>query len=370
MKTATLFDPLQLGDLTLANRIIMAPMTRNRAMPDGVPGSLAGTYYGQRASAGLIITEATQISPMGKGYFNTPGIHSPEQIDAWRQIVDRVHANDGAIFLQLWHVGRISHTSMLPDGVQPVAPSAIRAKSQTFTTAGPAAVSEPRALTIAEIRETIKDYGTAAVNARSAGFDGVELHAANGYLIDQFLRTGSNQRTDDYGGSAANRVRFLTEVLEAIASVWKPQSIGVRLSPLSTFNDMRDSDPEQTFSTAIGHLDTYGLGYLHVVERVRDTQPNNAADTALISRLRGMWSGVYVANGGYDRATGDEAVRNGHADAIAYGRPFLANPDLPYRLQHEIPLNVPDPGSFYGGTEKGYTDYPAREGIQEATRNE
>lgn len=362
MKAATLFDSLQLGDLTLANRIIMAPMTRNRALPDGVPGSLAGTYYGQRASAGLIITEATQISPMGKGYFNTPGIHSPEQIDAWRQIVDRVHANDGAIFLQLWHVGRISHTSMLPEGVQPVAPSAIRANSQTFTTAGPAAVSEPRALTIAEIRATIKDYGTAAANARSAGFDGVELHAANGYLIDQFLRTGSNQRTDDYGGSAVNRVRFLTEVLEAIASVWKPQSIGVRLSPLSTFNDMRDSDPEQTFSTAIRRLDKYGLGYLHVVERVRDTQPNTAADTALISRLRGIWSGVYVANSGYDRPTGEEAVRNGHADAIAYGRPFLANPDLPHRLQHGLQLNVPDPGSFYGGTEKGYTDYPAWEG--------
>jgi N-ethylmaleimide reductase len=370
MKATTLFDPLQLGALTLPNRVIMSPLTRNRAQPDGVPGALAATYYGQRASAGLIITEATQISPMGKGYFNTPGIYSPEQIDVWRQIVDRVHANGGTIFLQLWHVGRISHTSLLPGGVHPVAPSAIRANSQTFTTAGPAAVSEPRALTPAEIRETVNDYGTAAANARSAGFDGVELHAANGYLIDQFLRTGTNQRTDDYGGSAANRSRFLTEALEAVMGSWDPKSVGVRLSPLSTFNDMRDSDPEQTFSTAIRRLDTYGLGYLHVVERARDTRPNDAADTALISRLRGMWNGVYFANSGYDRATGEEAVRNGHADAIAYGRLFLANPDLPHRLQHGHQLNVPDPDSFYGGTEKGYTDYPAWQGIQEATRHE
>jgi N-ethylmaleimide reductase len=362
MNVKTLFEPLQLGALTLPNRIVMAPMTRNRAQPDGVPGAHAATYYGQRSSAGLIITEATQISPMGKGYFDTPGIHSPEQIDAWRTIVDRVHANGCAIFLQLWHVGRISHTSLLPGGVQPVAPSAIRANSHTFTVAGLTALSEPRALTLAEIQETVRDYGTAAANARSAGFDGVELHAANGYLIDQFLRTGSNRRTDDYGGSAANRARFLTEVVEAITGAWDPKSIGVRLSPLSTFNDMSDSDPEQTFSTAIRRLDSYGLGYLHVVERVRDTKPNDATDTALIRRLRGMWGGVYVANSGYDRATGEEAVRNGRADAIAYGRLFLANPDLPHRLQHGLQFNVPDPGSFYGGTEKGYTDYPAWEG--------
>jgi N-ethylmaleimide reductase len=362
MNVTTLFEPLQLGAITLPNRIVMAPMTRNRAQPDGVPGALAATYYGQRASAGLIITEATQISPMGKGYFNTPGIHSSDQIDAWRAIVDRVHADGGAIFLQLWHVGRISHTSLLPGGVQPVAPSAIRANGQTFTALGPTALSEPRALTLAEIRQTVRDYGTAAANARNAGFDGVELHAANGYLIDQFLRTKSNQRTDDYGGTAANRVRFLTEVLEAIAGAWDPKSIGVRLSPLSTFNDMSDSDPEQTFSTAIRRMDTYGLGYLHVVERVRDTQPNNAADTALIGRLRGMWSGVYIANSGYDGVLGEEAVRNGHADAIAYGRLFLANPDLPGRLLHGLQLNILDPGSFYGGTEKGYTDYPTWEG--------
>lgn len=361
MNAKTLFEPLQLGALTLRNRIVMAPMTRNRAQPDGVPGALAATYYGQRASAGLVITEATQISPMGKGYFNTPGIHSPEQIDAWRPIVDRVHAQGGAIFLQLWHVGRISHTSLLPGGVQPVAPSAIRANGQTFTAAGPVALSEPRALTLAEIRATVRDYGTAAAKARSAGFDGVELHAANGYLIDQFLRTRSNQRTDDYGGSAANRTRFLTEALEAITGAWDPKSIGVRLSPLSTFNDMSDSDPEQTFSTAIRSLNTYGLGYLHVVERARDTQPNDAANTALIGRLRRMWSGVYIANSGYDRVTGEEAVRNGYADAIAYGRLFLANPDLPHRLRHDLQFNVPDPRSFYGGTEKGYTDYPAWE---------
>jgi N-ethylmaleimide reductase len=362
VKTTTLFDPLQLGALTLPHRVIMAPMTRNRAKPDGTPGPWAETYYRQRTSAGLIITEATQISPMGKGYVNTPGIYLPEHVAAWRKIVDGVHNPGGRIFVQLWHVGRISHTSLLPNNVAPVAPSPVRARSQTATEKGFAHVSQPRALVLDEIKSTINDYRAAAAHAKDAGFDGVEIHAANGYLIDQFLRTESNQRTDDYGGSATNRVRFLTEVLEWIMGVWNPKSIGVRLSPLSTFNDMRDLDPEQTFSTAIRLLDTYGLGYLHVVERVRDTQPNNAADTALIRRLRGMWSGVYIANSGYDRATGEEAIRNGHADAIAYGRPFLANPDLPHRLQRGLQLNVPDSGSFYGGTEKGYTDYPAWEG--------
>lgn len=366
----TLYDPISVGNIRLANRIFMAPLTRNRALPDGVPGPWAATYYSQRASAGLIITEATQISPMGKGYFNTPGIHSEGQIAGWARIVDAVHAAGGRMFLQLWHVGRISHTSQLPDNASPVAPSPVRARSQTLTETGFVDVSEPRELPVREILATVEDYRIAARNAKSAGFDGVELHAANGYLIDQFLRTGSNQRTDGYGGSAANRTRFLTEVLEAITGVWDAKSIGVRLSPLSTFNDMRDSDPEETFSTVIRRLDTYGLGYLHVVERARDTQPNNAADTALIRRLRELWSGVYVANSGYDRATGEEAVRNGHADAIAYGRLFLANPDLPHRLQHSLQLNVPDPGSFYGGTEKGYTDYPVGEDIQEATCHE
>jgi N-ethylmaleimide reductase len=357
-----LYDPIQLGPLALRNRIFMAPMTRNRAQGDGVPGPLAATYYSQRASGGLMITEATQISPMGKGYVNTPGIHSAEQIEGWRVVLDRVHAAGGTMFLQLWHVGRISHTSMLPGGVQPVAPSAIRANAQTFTATGPAPVSEPRELTSDEIRQTVRDYAAAAANARKAGFDGVELHAANGYLIDQFLRTGVNKRTDEYGGSAANRVRFLTEVIEAVAETWPPHSIGVRLSPLGTFNDMSDSDPELTFSTVIRRLDAYGLAYLHVVERMRDAEPNDAAGMALIRRLRGLWNGVYIANSGYDRATGEEAVRDGRADAIAFGRLFLASPDLPHRLQHGLPFNVPDPGSFYGGTEKGYTDYPAWEG--------
>jgi N-ethylmaleimide reductase len=358
MKMTTLYDPMQLGSLALRSRVFMAPLTRNRARPDGVPGALAATYYSQRASAGLIITEATQISPMGKGYVNTPGIHSAEQIERWGAVVDRVHASGGTIFLQLWHVGRISHTSLLPGGLQPVAPSAVRANSQTFTTTGLTDVSDPRALTLAEIKQTVADYGTAAANARTAGFDGVEVHAANGYLIDQFLRTGANHRTDAYGGSAANRARFLTDVIEAVTKAWEPKSIGVRLSPLGSFNDMIDSDPEQTFGVAIERLNPYGLGYLHVVERAQDVLPNAEADTALIQRLRKAWRGVYVANSGYDRARGEAAVRSGHADAIAYGRLFLANPDLPRRLQDDAPFNAPDAAGFYGGSDKGYTDYP------------
>ena len=354
----TLYDPIQLGPLALRNRVFMAPLTRNRAEPDGVPGALASTYYRQRASAGLIVTEATQVSPMGKGYVGTPGIHSAEQVEAWRHVVNSVHAEGGSIFLQLWHVGRISHTSLLPGGVQPVAPSAIRANTQTFTPTGPADVSEPRALTLAEISQTVADYATAAANARAAGFDGVEVHAANGYLIDQFLRTGANHRTDAYGGSAANRSRFLMEVVEAVAKVWDPKSIGVRLSPIGTFNDMSDSDPEQTFGTAIEHLNGYGLAFLHVVERVQDAVANSEANAALIERLRRLWRGVYIANSGYDRERGETAVRSGHADAIAYGQLFLANPDLPRRLRDKGPFNTPDVASFYGGTDKGYTDYP------------
>ena len=350
----SLYDPIVLGDMKLSNRAFMAPLTRNRATPTGVPGPWASTYYSQRATAGLIVTEATQISPMGKGYINTPGIHSQEQIDGWKPVVEAVHRSGGHIFLQLWHVGRISHSSLLPGNASPVAPSAIRARAQTVVSTGFVDVSEPRALSLTEIQQTIEDYGRAASNARAAGFDGVEIHAANGYLIDQFLKSQSNVRTDAYGGSALNRVRFLGEVVEAVLNVWDPGRVGVRISPLGTFNDMGDANPEETFARVVDLLNRRRPGYLHVVE---DTIPvDQKAD--FFGRLRTAWNGIYVANGSYDAERGERAVSDGSADAVAYGRLFLANPDLPKRLSLRGPLNAPDTKSFYGGDEHGYIDYP------------
>ena len=349
-----LYDPIVLGDMKLSNRVFMAPLTRNRAAPDGVPGRLASTYYSQRASAGLIVSEATQISAMGKGYINTPGIHSEEQVAGWKQVVDAVHRSNGRMFLQLWHVGRISHSSLLPGDASPVAPSAIRARAQTVVETGFVDVSEPRALSLTEIRGTIEDYGRAASNAKAAGFDGVEIHAANGYLIDQFLRSKSNVRTDTYGGSAANRARFLGEVVEAVLKVWEPGRVGVRISPLGTFNDMGDANPEETFARVVDVLNGHRPGYLHVVE---DAIPVDC-DADFFGSLRSAWKGLYVANGGYDAERGERAVSDGSADAVAYGRLFLANPDLPTRLRRRGPLNVPDQASFYGGDEHGYVDYP------------
>ncbi len=356
---ANLFESVQLGSLVLANRVFMAPLTRNRADADGVPSELAATYYAQRASAGLIVTEATQISPMGKGYLNTPGIHSTEQVRAWSRIVDAVHKSKGRIFLQLWHVGRISHSSLLPNNAQPVAPSAIRANSQTLIATGLAPVSEPVALTASGLKETLDDFRRAASNAKEAGFDGVEIHAANGYLIDQFLRTGTNQRTDDYGGVASNRVRFLTEAVERVLEVWDSGQVGVRISPTGGFNDMTDDNPLETFSVAVARLNSYGLGYLHVVETAQNSKGSSEEDMAVSAQLRTLWKVLYVVNGGYDGPSGEEALRSGHADAVAYGRLFLANPDLPRRLQLGAALNEPDSTTFYGGDAVGYTSYPA-----------
>ena len=355
----TLFEPVQLGSLVLANRIFMAPLTRNRAHADGVPSELAATYYSQRASAGLIVTEATQISPMGKGYINTPGIHSNEQVRAWSRIVEAVHKSGGRIFLQLWHVGRISHTSLLRNNAQPVAPSAIRADSQTLIATGLAPVSEPIALTASGIKETLDDYRRAAGHAKEAGFDGVEIHAANGYLIDQFLKTGSNRRTDEYGGAASNRVRFLTETLERVLEAWDSSRVGVRISPTGGFNDMSDDNPLETFSVTVARLRCYELGYLHVVETAQNSKGSSKEDIAMSAHLRTLWKGLYVVNGGYDRFRGEEVLRTGHADAVAFGRAFLANPDLPRRLQLGAALNEPDPTTFYGGDAAGYTSYPS-----------
>jgi N-ethylmaleimide reductase len=355
---ANLFEPIQLGSLVLKNRVFMAPLTRNRADADGVPGDLAATYYSQRASAGLIVTEATQISPMGKGYINTPGIHSSEQVRAWSRIVESVHQSGGRIFLQLWHVGRISHSSLLPNNARPVAPSAIRANSQTLIATGLAPVAEPIALTANGISNTLDDYRRAAANAKEAGFDGVEIHAANGYLIDQFLKTGSNRRTDEYGGIASNRVRFLTETVERVLEVWDRGQVGVRISPTGGFNDMTDDRPRETFSAAVDRLNSYELGYLHVVETAQNSKGTSKEDLAMSAHLKTLWKGLYVVNGGYDRLRGEEAVRTGRGDAVAYGRAFLANPDLPRRLQLGAALNEPDAKTFYGGGAVGYTTYP------------
>jgi N-ethylmaleimide reductase len=350
-----LFSPLKLGRLELPNRIVMAPLTRNRAaMPGNVPQAINVTYYAQRASAGLIISEATPICEMGHGYPATPGIHSTEQIEGWKKVVDAVHAKGGRIFLQLWHVGRISHPSLLPGNALPVAPSAIKPDGQAFTYSGLQDFVTPRALEREEIPALIAEYRQAAENALEAGFDGIEVHAANGYLIDQFLRDGTNQRTDLYGGSIANRTRLLLEVVATVSKVWGANRVGVRLSPINSFNDMRDSYPQALFNQVADSLNPFGLAYLHVVEigmTGGETQPFDFAE------LRRAYRGNYMANGSYDKARGDAAIASGHADCVAYGVPFIANPDLVERFRTGAPLNAADQGTFYGGDEKGYTDY-------------
>ena len=352
-----LFTPFQLGPYRLANRMVMAPLTRNRAGPGGVPQALNAAYYAQRATAALIITEASQISPQGLGYPNTPGIHEPEQAAGWRRVTEAVHARDGRIFLQLWHVGRISHPALQPGGALPVAPSAIRPEGQAVTHEGPRDFVTPRALALREIPGIIDQYRAAARNAVSAGFDGVEVHAANGYLLDQFLRDGSNRRDDAYGGPIANRARLLLEVTEAVAEVWGAARVGVRISPVNSFNSMSDSDPDATFGTVAQALNRFGLAYLHVVERdSSDREPEPSYDRR---RLRNAFDGPYIANGSYDRLRGDWALASGGADLVALGKDFLANPDLPERFRRHAPLNQPDPATFYGGDGRGYTDYPA-----------
>lgn len=349
---APLLSPYKLGDLTLKNRMVMAPMTRSRAIDGNVPNPLAIEYYAQRASAGLIITEATQVSPQGVGYIRTPGIHSAEQVAAWRKITDAVHKAGGRIFAQLWHVGRVSH----PDfhgGALPVAPSAIAAKGTVFTPQGPKEMVTPRALELSEIPGIVEQFRKGAENAKAAGFDGIELHGANGYLLDQFTRDGSNKRTDAYGGSIENRTRFPLEVTDAVISVWGKERVGYRISPKGAFNDMSDSDPIATFSHLASELSKRGIGYLHVVD------PVTPVDGRVTPVLRKIFKGTYIVNQGFDAQTGNAAIARGEADLVAFGAPFLANPDLPIRFAKNAPLNTPDPATFYAGEEKGYIDYPA-----------
>jgi len=353
---AVLFKPLTMGALELPNRVLMAPLTRNRAHPDGTPHEMAITYYRQRASAGVIFSEATQVSAMGKGYVNTPGIHCDAHVAAWKQIADAVHAGGGRIFLQLWHVGRISHRSLLPDGQQPVSASAVRADAQTFAESGFVDTSEPRALETGEIPALIEDYRQAAKRAVAAGFDGVEVHSANGYLLDQFLHSHTNHRTDAYGGSPENRARLTLEVTQAVADIIGADRVGVRLSPTGTFNDMRSGE-EDTFAAVIDGLDRKGLAYLHVVEKFPGSEVSQG-DVAMLERLRRRWHGVYIANGDFDDRTAADWIARERAHAVAFGRPFIANPDLPERFRRQAPLNEPDRETFYGGDHHGYTDYP------------
>ncbi|HST57380.1 MAG TPA: alkene reductase [Longimicrobium sp.] len=353
-----LFTPVRLGPYELRNRVVMAPMTRNRAGDGNVPTEMMAEYYRQRAGAGLIVTEGAQVAPEGVGYPNTPGIHTDAQTDGWRAVTDAVHAEGGRIFLQLWHVGRVSHPSLQPGGALPVAPSAIGIEGEKlYTAAGMVPYVTPRALETDEIAGIVEQYAEGARRAHRAGFDGVELHGANGYLIDQFLRDGSNHRTDRYGGTAENRSRFLMEVTAAVVEVWGGERVGVRVSPVGGYNGMRDSDPVATFSVAAHGLNRFGLAYLHVVEPV-DAGASGARVTPV---LKAVFRGPLIANGGYGAETGNAAVRGGQAELVSFGASFLANPDLPERLRTGAPLNEPDRATFYGGDARGYTDYPVLE---------
>jgi N-ethylmaleimide reductase len=354
--TPSLFSPFRLGSLELKNRLVMAPMTRSRAIEGNVPNPLASTYYVQRASAGLLITEATQVSPQGAGYIRTPGMHSPEQVRGWKSLVDAVHAAGGVIYAQLWHVGRMSHPEF-QDGGLPVAPSALAAEGTVFTSRGMMPMVTPRALDTGELPDIVAQFRRAAENARAAGFDGVELHGANGYLLDQFLRDGSNQRTDAYGGSIEKRARLPLEVTEAVIGVFGAGRVGYKHSPASSMFSMSDSAPLETFTYLTKQLGQLGLGHLHVSE----TLPREGAPVTprFSPALREAFPGAFIVNGGYDATSGQQAIARGEADLVAYGVPFLANPDLPERYQRGAPLNPPDKATFYTGEEKGFTDYPA-----------
>jgi N-ethylmaleimide reductase len=358
LESGSLFSPFRLGSLELANRIVMSPMTRSRALEGNVPNPLAATYYAQRASAGLIITEASQVSPQGVGYIRTPGIHSDAQVAGWRSVTDAVHRAGGNIFAQLWHVGRVSHPDF-HNGALPVAPSALPVEGEAFTSHGRTKLVTPRALDIGELPGIVAQFRQAAENAKAAGFDGVELHGANGYLLDQFLRDGANHRTDAYGGSPTNRARFPLEVTDAVIGVWGPQRVGYKLSPYFAGYSMSDSNPLGTFAFIATELSKRGLLYLHVSEAVAGPMATPAGTRRATPILRDAFNGALIVNGGYDARSGQAAIAHGEADLVAIGVPFLANPDLPARYRKNAALNTPDQTTFYAGEEKGYIDYPA-----------
>ena len=360
-----LLDPVQLGDVSLQNRVVMAPLTRMRSKQPGLePWALNATYYAQRATAGLIISEASQISQQGQGYPGTPGIYTPEQVAGWKLVTDAVHEKNGKIFLQLWHVGRISHSSLQPGNALPVAPSAIKPSGLTFTNTWQQVDFEtPHALTLDEIKLIIEDFKTAAGHAKQAGFDGVEVHGANGYLLDQFLQDGSNHRTDIYGGSFENRARLLLEVVDAVVGIWGKGRVGVRLSPYGQFNDMSDQDPVGLFGYVLEQLDQRKIAYVHVIEpRATSAGGNDAiADDApsTSALFRKKFSGVFMSAGGYTTEAAQQAVSSGLVDVVAFGRLYISNPDLVARIKAGAALNAYHRETFYGGDEKGYTDYPS-----------
>ncbi|MCW8821087.1 MAG: alkene reductase [Sulfurovum sp.] len=351
-----LFSPIKIGNYTLKNRIFMAPMTRCRSVQNNVPNELMATYYGQRASAGLIISEATQISTQGIGYPYTPGIHTDEQVQGWKKVTQTVHDKDGKIFLQLWHVGRISH-STYHGGELPVAPSAIKPSGKIYTFEGIKEFETPRALTADEIKEIVKEYATGAKNAIEAGFDGVEIHAANGYLLDQFLRDGTNIREDEYGSSIENRSRFLFDVIKAVSTEIGADKTGLRLSPSGTFNDMTDSDPQKHFTYICEKLNAFDLAYLHIVDAL-EGDIRHGANVVELSILRNAYKGVLIVNGAYNKERGNAAIQTHQADAVSFGVLFIANPDLPARFKTNAGLNEASPDTFYTQDEKGYIDYP------------
>lgn len=354
--TSNLFSRGSLGHIEISNRIVMAPLTRNRASKGGIPTDMNATYYEQRASAGLIVTEATPISVMAHGYPGLPGIYNDAQVAGWKLVTDAVHAKGGKIVIQLWHVGRISHPSLLPSGTLPVAPSAVKPAGQAFTYEGMQDYVEPRALATNELPDIVQDYIHAAECAMAAGFDGVEIHAANGYLLDQFLRNGSNQRTDSYGGSVENRARLLLDVTKAIVDTVGAGKTGIRLSPVNPFNDMTDSNPQAIFNYVADTLNQFNLAYLHVVEG--GIHGGGEADPFDFIAFRQRFKGQYMANLAYDKVRGNAAITSGHADCVAYGVPYIANPDLAERFAKDAVLNEADADTFYGGGAQGYTDYP------------
>ena len=356
-----LFSPVRVGPYALSHRVVMAPLTRMRSEPGDVPGALMVKYYCQRASeGGLIVTEATPVSRQGYGYAAAPGIYSDAQIAGWRRVTDAVHAKGGLIFLQLWHVGRQSHPDLQPGGAAPVAPSAIRAEGYAYTAKGEVAFTTPRALELGEIAAIVEEFRAGAERALKAGFDGVEIHGANGYLPDQFLQDGSNKRTDAYGGSIENRARFLIDVTKAAISVWGPHRVGVRISPSGTYGSMHDSDPETTFGYVAERLSELGIAYLHIVEpRIKGTELVKENHPPVAARLlRGKFKGTIIAAGGFTKETAEAILNAGHADLVAFGRYFIANPDLPERFRLNLPLNPYDRATFYGGGARGYVDYP------------
>lgn len=357
-----LFQPLDLGAIHLPHRVLMAPLTRSRSsQPGDIPNDMNAEYYSQRAHAGLIFSEATQVSPQGKGYAFTPGIHSDAQVEGWKKVTHAVHEAGGRILAQLWHVGRISHNELQPGGELPVAPSAIRPEnSKTFISAesGMVDIPTPRALEADELEGIVEQFRQGAQNAKAAGFDGVEVHCANGYLLDQFLKSGSNHRTDQFGGSVENRIRFPLMVVKAVIDVWGKDRVGVRISPTGSFNDMYDDNPIETFSAFAGELDKLGIAFLEAVEDSFQGNHESGRPEEVITALREAFKGPYIANGNYTPDEARERIGKGQCDAVTFGRMFIANPDLPARIRKDAEFNEPDGATFYGGDQRGYIDYP------------